>query len=313
MENHFEVSSLSERSAVAADELAKWWASSSFSGSAALLLQQQLESARAQADYGSFLDALLSQGDALMKSTSSHEESLEDVVSAFGLIIVLLSATPSSSRASLVTRVVDVAASPISYSESRSSHVARLRILANLFNSLRSSSSSSSILNSKVIDEKSLQLEVLKRLVTYASETKQLEAGSPVTSYLVASIGPSWGLTPQQSADFFLHVSKCYGRMGETEEEQQWVLRHLISLESQSVSDDDLRRVAIPLARSAALSYLAAPAGQQKYEVPRLRSVSSSIPLQLVYYYVLLFVVVNLCLCRETHQIFQMSQYFIAQ
>jgi len=271
--NHFEVSSLSERSAVAADELAKWWASSSFSGPAALLLQQQLESARAQADYGSFLDALLSQGDALMRSSSnsSHEESLEDVVSAFGLIIVLLSATPSSSRSGLVTRVVDVAASPASYSESRSSHVSRLRILANLFNSLRSSSG---ILNSKSIDEKALQLEVLKRLVTYASETKQLEAGSPVTAYLVASIGPAWGLTPQQSADFFLHVSKCYGRMGETEEEQQWVLRHLISLESLSVSESELS-AAVPLARSAAISYLAAPAGQQKYEVPRLQSVSS--------------------------------------
>jgi hypothetical protein len=273
-----EVSPLSERSAVAADELAKWWASSSFSGSAALLLQQQLESARAQADYGSFLDALLSQGEALMKSSgaaSSHEESLEDVVSAFGLIIVLLTATPSSSRSSLVLRVVDVVASSASYTESRSSHVARLRILANLFNSLRSSSGS--LLNSKTVDDKSqksLQLEVLKRLVTYASETKQLEVGSPVTSYLVASIGPSWGLTSQQSADFFLHVSRCYGQMGETDEEQQWLLRHLISFESHSTSENDLM-IAIPLARSAAVSYLAAPAGQQKYEVPRLKSVSS--------------------------------------
>jgi hypothetical protein len=62
--------------------------------------------------------------------------------------------------------------------------------------------------------------------------------------------------------------------MGETDEEQQWLLRHLISFESQSTSENDLM-IAIPLARSAAVSYLAAPAGQQKYEVPRLKSVSS--------------------------------------
>jgi hypothetical protein len=283
----FEISTLSERATVAAEDLSKWWAGQPASSAASL---QALEAARAQLDYAAFLRALLAQGDALLRpaaggaapaaggtapaggavAAAATAESYEDAVSAFALVQVLLSASPSSARAALVQRVADVVASAAALTEPRVAQAARLRVLASLLNSLRTGAGGLGL--GDVAADRALQLFVLQRLVAFAADTRQLEPGGPVAAYLDGVRDwAAYGVSAADAPGLFQLVSASFGKVGAAEEEQQWLMGYLQALDGSAAASS---AAALSAARTVALNYLKAPAGAQRYEVPRLEAVS---------------------------------------
>jgi len=280
----FTVLPLEYRCNEAAVELCRWLSEGSGSGSGASAgagagsgasaeLLQRLEAARAAGDFGAFLQALLAAGGEpplLLRGAP------EDVSAAFALMIVLLAAVAKEKRAEVVGALADLAAGPAAAAgdaqalaalEPRAAQ-ARLRTLAALLNALT---------------ERELKLHVLRRLVAFAADTRQLALDAQLAAFLASA--PSWGLAEPQAASLFLLVSQSYGRVGAAEEEQQWLVKYLQTLErgagaaasAEAIAQDAAAlEAAIPSARAAAIAYIKAPAGAQKYEVPRLRAVSQS-------------------------------------
>jgi len=273
----FTVLPLEYRCNEAAEELCRWFAATAGAGGAATLAR--LEAARAAGDFGAFLQALLAAGGEpplLLRGAA------EDVSAAFALMIVLLAAVAPAQRAEVVGAICDLAAGPAAGAgagagassssataaaaelEPRAAQ-ARLRVLAALLNAL---------------SEKELKLVVLQRLVAFAADTRQLALDAQLAAFLAGA--PQWGLAEPQAAALFLLVSQCYGRAGAPEEEQAWLVRYLQTLErgaggasAEAVAQDAAAlEAAIPSARAAAIAYVKAPAGAQKFEVPRLRAVS---------------------------------------
>ena len=279
----FTVLPLEYRCNEAAVELCRWLSEGSGSGSgagagagagASAELLQRLEAARAAGDFGAFLQALLAAGGEpplLLRGTP------EDVSAAFALMIVLLAAVAKEKRAEVVGALADLAAGPAAAAGDAQAQAAlaalepraaqaRLRTLAALLNALT---------------ERELKLHVLRRLVAFAADTRQLALDAQLAAFLASA--PSWGLAEPQAASLFLLVSQSYGRVGAAEEEQQWLVKYLQTLErgagaaasAEAIAQDAAAlEAAIPSARAAAIAYIKAPAGAQKYEVPRLRAVS---------------------------------------
>jgi hypothetical protein len=125
--------------------------------------------------------------------------------------------------------------------------------MASLYNSLKEG------------NEKSSKLEVLRRMITYATEARVLEL---LQNYLHAI--PKWELTQEEAATLYLLISTCYQRMGMVEEEQHFLIQYLSTFEGVPA---EAMAAATHAARSAAINYIKAPAGSQKYHVPRLQAV----------------------------------------
>jgi hypothetical protein len=124
--------------------------------------------------------------------------------------------------------------------------------------------------------DRALQLFVLQRLVAFAADTRQFEPGGPVAAYLDGVRDwAAYGVSPADAPGLFQLVSASFGKVGAAEEEQQWLLRYLQALDGSAAASS---AAALSAARTAALNYLKAPAGQQRYEVPRLEAVSSPAP-----------------------------------
>ena len=194
-------------------------------------------------------------------------------------MLVLLAAVAPAQRAEVVAAISDLAAGPAAAGAAAAEALAalepraaqaRLRVLAALFNAL---------------SERELKLGVLQRLVAFAADTRQLALDAQLAAFLAGA--PRWGLGEQQAAALYLLVSQCYGRVGAAEEEQQWLLKYLQTFErgagagagasAEAIAQDAAAlEAAIPSARAAAISYIKAPAGAQKFEVPRLRAVSAA-------------------------------------
>jgi hypothetical protein len=118
--------------------------------------------------------------------------------------------------------------------------------------------------------ERPAKLAVLKRLITLATEARQLDL---LASYL-HSIS-RWRLEQGDAATLYLTISTCYQKLGAGEEEQHFLIKYLSTFEGAPAG---AMAAATHAARSAAINYLKAPAGSQKYDVPRLQAVSAARP-----------------------------------
>jgi hypothetical protein len=207
-----------------------------------------------------------------------------DVEGAFTLILSLLSGVSAEDRKALVKKLAEVITSP---AEGKGALV-RLRVCVQypppppLFLSsparalthcgpppppFLSRSLSSLYNNLKESTEKQSKLEVLRRLISYATETRSMEA---LRGYLQQVSGWTF-LTQEEAATLYLLISTSYQKLGMTDEEQHFLVKYLSTFEGVA---PEAMAAATHAARSAAINYIRAPAGSQKYHVPRLQAVS---------------------------------------
>ena len=133
----------------------------------------------------------------------------------------------------------------------------RLRIAAHVYNAVGEA------------QHKEAKLEVLKKLISFASEVRLME---PLQTFLAGAAGwpAKWGLSAAQAGSLFLLISQCMERYGAAEEAQSFLIRYLATLEGASAA---ALAAARPWAKTAALNFVKAPAVSQKSNLARLAAV----------------------------------------
>lgn len=235
----YEVSAPSDR----AEEVIKWLASKGL-GEAPV---KALFDAAARQNFAAVISGALEDSAGILRSGAD-----DDVEGAFTLILSLLSGVSAEDRKALVKKLAEVITSP---AEGKGALV-RLRVLSSLYNNLKEST------------EKQSKLEVLRRLIAYATETRSMEA---LRGYLQQVSGWTF-LTQEEAATLYLLISTSYQKLGMTDEEQHFLVKYLSTFEGVP---PEAMAAATHAARSAAINYIRAPAGSQKYHVPRLQAVKS--------------------------------------
>lgn len=114
--------------------------------------------------------------------------------------------------------------------------------------------------------EQQAKLSVLKKIISFATEAKQLDLIAPYLQSI-----SKWNLDQPEAATLYYTISTSYQKLGQTEEEQQFLIKYLTTFEGASA---EAMAAITHAARSAAINYLKAAAGSQKYDVPRLQAVS---------------------------------------
>lgn len=119
------------------------------------------------------------------------------------------------------------------------------------------------------VSHKDAKLSVLKHLIRFAADARQLELLQP---YLAGAAGwtSKWGLTAEQAGALYLLIAQCLEKGGAAEEAQAFLIRYLTTLEGAS---DAAKAGARTWAKTAALNFVKAPAVSQKSNLARLAAV----------------------------------------
>ena len=137
----------------------------------------------------------------------------------------------------------------------------RLRLLVTLFN---------------VVDERVAKAEkvaLFSHLVSFASDSKQLELLSPY----FASAGTwqsKWGISDTEARGLYLAVSRALDKAGDVDGAQVFLIRYLTTFEGAAAADIDDDAKA--RARDAAVGFIKAPAVSQRSSLPQLAAVSAT-------------------------------------
>lgn len=131
---------------------------------------------------------------------------------------------------------------------------ARLRALANLYNSLSDAT------------HKVEKLGLLRSVIRFASDTRQLDALAPLFAG-AAGWKAKWGLAEQEARALYLLISVSLEKAGDAEQAQAFLIRYLTTFEGDVGAIDD---EALARAKDAAVGYVKAPAVSQRSALPQL-------------------------------------------
>jgi hypothetical protein len=172
------------------------------------------------------------------------------VEGAFVLTLSFLKEVPVAAQGALAERLAAV----VGGCTDTKGAGARLRVLANLFNSLDSA------------EQAGAKLSVFKRVLQAAADTRQLDALAPYLSQ-AGSWQAKWGLAPAAARPLFLLVSQLLSKAGDSEGGQAFLIRYLATFEADTAAIDD---EALAHARDAAVGFVKSPAASQRSALPRL-------------------------------------------
>ena len=136
---------------------------------------------------------------------------------------------------------------------------ARLRVLVNLYNLVSEATN------------KAEKLGLLKSIIRFASDTKQLELLAPVFAG-AAGWKAKWGLSDVEARAIYLLISSVLEKAGDAEQAQVFLIRYLSTFEADGGAIDD---EALGHAKDAAVGYVKAPAVSQRSALPQLAVVSA--------------------------------------
>jgi hypothetical protein len=185
----------------------------------------------------------------------------EDLEGVFTVLMTLVTAGaaggPNLAEQDAATEAIAVALTSAS-----DKPLLRLRIVTNVYNTVREAS------------HKEAKLQVLKRLIKFASEHRLIET---LQSFLAGAAGwpAKWALSAEQAGSLFLMIAQCMDRNGIPEEAQTFLIRYLGTLEGASA---EALVAARPWAKTAALNFVKAPAVSQKSNLARLAAVRDAPP-----------------------------------
>eukprot|EP00158_Paraphelidium_tribonemae_P000103 Partr_v1_DN16839_c0_g1_i1_m28286 putative Component of the eukaryotic translation initiation factor 3 (eIF-3) complex, which is involved in protein synthesis and, together with other initiation factors, stimulates binding of mRNA and methionyl-tRNAi to the 40S ribosome (By similarity) len=202
-------------------------------------------------DYAGIVRELLENHQEAFKAGSD-----EDVEGLFVLLFSFLKDIEPAALGPLAERLAAVIASS---SADLKAAPARLRALANLYNSLSDAT------------HKAEKLGLLRSVIRFASDTRQLEALAPLFAG-AAGWKAKWGLTEQEARALYLLISVSLEKAGDAEQAQAFLIRYLATYEGDVGAIDD---EALARAKDAAVGYVKAPAVSQRSALPQLAVVKA--------------------------------------
>lgn len=209
-------------------------------------LQHALGAVLAAGSFADLIGAVLQRQADVFKAHSD-----EDVEGVFKLMLSLLSSVPPGEQDGVIDRIVAAVTS------TSDKALLRLRIVTDVYNFVDE------------VQHKDSKLGVLKALIRYAADHRQLELLQP---YLAgAATWPAkWQLSPEQAGALYLLIAQSLEKTGAAEDAQAFLIRYLTTLETASEAAQAGARA---WAKTAALNFVMAPAVSQKSNLARLAAV----------------------------------------
>jgi hypothetical protein len=128
---------------------------------------------------------------------------------------------------------------------------------------------------------RSQKLSLISTIISYASNTKQLDQLAP---YLAGAAAwqKEWQLSNDEARSLFLLLSRAYGKAGDASSAQVFLIRYLQTFEPSAGSSGAPSPAALEEAKEhakeAAIGYIRAPALSQRSALAHLAAVSSFRP-----------------------------------